>query len=108
MSFRLIFFLLVFVNLIFLIGTAGYLGESSEGREPQRLVQQLHPEQLRIVRNATEATQPPAPSSSPPPAAVTAPATPAASTKPAAPAAATLSATPSAAPLPRTPTDSAP
>jgi hypothetical protein len=85
-NFRLIFFLLVFVNLIFFVGVAGYLGGADEGREPQRLVQQLHPEQLRIVRHAPQASQPEAPSL---PEAVTVPATP-------------------AAPLPKTSTDSTP
>lgn len=89
MNFRPIFFLLVFVNLAFFVWAAGYLGESSEGREPQRLGQQLHPEQLRVVQNIPDAAQPSVPTS---------PAAPVARTPPASPPAV----------LPKIPKDSAP
>lgn len=46
---RVSFFLLVFANLIFFAWTQGYFGTSTDGREPQRLEQQLHPEKLRVV-----------------------------------------------------------
>lgn len=93
MNFRPIFFLLVFVNLAFFVWAAGYLGESSEGREPQRLGQQLHPEQLRVVQNIPDAAQPSATHAAP-----TSPAAPVASTPPASPPAV----------LPKIPKDSAP
>lgn len=47
---RIFFLLLVFANLIFFAWAQGYLGESDDGREPQRFAQQLHPEKLRILR----------------------------------------------------------
>lgn len=50
MSIRPIFFLLVLVNLVVFVWAQGYFGGSDDGREPQRLEQQLHPEKLRIVR----------------------------------------------------------
>lgn len=49
---RLIFFLLVFANLLFFAWTQGYLGSADDGREPQRLEQELHPNKLRIVAKA--------------------------------------------------------
>ncbi|MDP2826049.1 MAG: SPOR domain-containing protein [Sulfuritalea sp.] len=52
MAIRLVFFLLVFANLLFLAWAQGYLGASDDGHEPQRLAQQLNPEKLRIVRDA--------------------------------------------------------
>ena len=52
MAIRLFFFLLVFANLLFFAWTQGYFGTPDEGREPQRLSQQLHAEKLRIVREA--------------------------------------------------------
>jgi len=106
-SFRLGFFLLVFANLIFFVWAVGYLGGTDEGREPQRLMQQLHPEQLRVVQNPADSAWPPAPSApSTPPAAVNAPVgsvTPAALATPSA----SPAATPPASPLPKTPTASA-
>jgi hypothetical protein len=46
---RTFFLLLLFANLIFFAWTQGFLGTSDDGREPQRLAQQLHPEKLRIA-----------------------------------------------------------
>lgn len=46
---RTFFLLLLFVNLVFYAWAKGFLGTSDDGREPQRLTQQLHPEKLRIV-----------------------------------------------------------
>lgn len=48
---RLFFFLLVLANLIFFAWTQGYFGAPDDGHEPQRLTQQLHAEQLRILRD---------------------------------------------------------
>ena len=48
---RLFFFLLVLANLLFFAWTQGYLGESDDGHEPQRVAQQLNAEKLRIVRD---------------------------------------------------------
>lgn len=47
---RSFFFLLVFANLIFFAWAQGYFGASDDGREPQRLTQQLHAEKLQILR----------------------------------------------------------
>lgn len=52
MAIRLFFFLLVLANLLFFAWTQGYFGASDEGHEPQRLKQQLHPEKLRVLREA--------------------------------------------------------
>ena len=49
MSIRPIFFLLVLANLLVFAWTQGYFGSTDDGREPQKLEQQLHPEKLRIV-----------------------------------------------------------
>ncbi len=49
---RLVFFLLVFANLLIFAWTQGYFGAPDDGHEPQRLQQELHPEKLRIVGNA--------------------------------------------------------
>jgi len=46
---RAIFLLLILANLLFFAWTQGYFGSVEEGREPQRLANQLAPEQLRIV-----------------------------------------------------------
>ncbi|MDK9704242.1 MAG: hypothetical protein OEL20_13990 [Sulfuritalea sp.] len=48
---RLIFFLLVFANLIFFAWAQGHFGATDGSREPQRLTQQLQPEKLRLVRD---------------------------------------------------------
>lgn len=53
---RLFFFLLVLANLLFFAWAQGYFGASDDDHEPQRLAQQLHPEKLRLVKDA----QPPA------------------------------------------------
>jgi hypothetical protein len=49
---RLIFFLVVFANLLFFAWTQGYFGSADDSREPQRLTQQLNADKLRIVRDA--------------------------------------------------------
>jgi len=46
---RVIFFLLVLGNLLFFAWAQGYFGTNENGREPQRLEQQLYPEKLRIA-----------------------------------------------------------
>lgn len=56
MAIRLFFFLLVFANLLFFAWAQGYFGASDDGREPQRLAQQLQPERLRTVPAAQQAT----------------------------------------------------
>lgn len=50
MAVRLLFFLLVFANLLWFAWSQGYFGLPDDGHEPQRLAQQLHPEKLRITR----------------------------------------------------------
>lgn len=59
MAVRLIFFLLVFANLIFFAWAQGYFGESDPNREPDRLGQQLQPEKLRIVLPPPSTPTPP-------------------------------------------------
>lgn len=49
---RLIFFLLVFANLVFFAWTQGYFGASDADREPQRLANQVNADKLRIIRDA--------------------------------------------------------
>lgn len=46
---RLAFFLLVLANLIFFSWDSGYFGGQAEGREPQRLQDQLHPEKMKVA-----------------------------------------------------------
>jgi hypothetical protein len=64
MAVRLIFFLLVFANLIFFAWSQGYFGEGDPNREPDRLNQQLQAEKLRLLPSAvpgpTPAPAPPA------------------------------------------------
>lgn len=57
MAIRLIFFLLVFFNLVFYAWTQGYFGASDDNHEPQRMAQQLHADKLRIL---SQNTAPPA------------------------------------------------
>lgn len=45
---RLTFFLLVLANLAFYVWSAGYLGTTMDGHEPERLGQQLAPEKIAI------------------------------------------------------------
>ena len=51
MIIRLFFFLLVFANLVLFAWVQGYFGRSDEDREPQRLANQLHADQLHVVRD---------------------------------------------------------
>ncbi len=46
---RIAFFLLVLANLLFLVWGGDYLGGKEEGREPQRLRNQLHPEKMKVT-----------------------------------------------------------
>jgi hypothetical protein len=55
MVLRLTFFLLVFANLVFFAWAQGYFGGGDPNREPDRLVQQLQPEKLRIISSTTSA-----------------------------------------------------
>jgi hypothetical protein len=68
---RLAFFLLVLANLLFFVWSAGYLGGQDEGREPQRLSNQLHPEAITVTVTPPAAAAP----APPPPAVPAAPAT---------------------------------
>lgn len=60
---RLTFFLLVFANLAFFAWGQGYFGGADPNREPDRLVQQLQPEKLRVVSNGGGNAVVPAPTS---------------------------------------------
>jgi hypothetical protein len=46
---RLAFFILVFINLAFYVWSAGFLGAHQDGREPERLTQEISPEKVRIL-----------------------------------------------------------
>lgn len=46
---RLAFFLLVLANLVFFTWAQGYWGGRDEGREPQRLADQLHPDKIQVA-----------------------------------------------------------
>lgn len=65
MIFRPGFFLLVFFNLVFFAWAGGYFGVTDEGREPQRVVQQLHPEKLLIVHEPGNSASPSVSSATP-------------------------------------------
>lgn len=54
---RLLFFLLLLVNIVFFAWVEGVFGPHDGGRESGRLAQQIQPERLSLARNAT----PPAP-----------------------------------------------
>jgi hypothetical protein len=56
MAVRLIFFLLVFANLIFFVWAQGYFDVGDPNREPDRLGQQLQPEKLRLIPSASPPT----------------------------------------------------
>ena len=56
---RTIFIFVVLVNLIFFAWSSGYLGNGDEGREPQRLGQQLVPEKLRVLAAMAPGGKPP-------------------------------------------------
>lgn len=49
MRLRAVFLFLILANLLFFAWAQGYFGSRDEGREPQRLANQLAPEKLRIV-----------------------------------------------------------
>jgi hypothetical protein len=82
---RVVFFLLLLANVLVFVWSAGYLGGQEEGREPQRLQNQLHPEQIIVTVVAAPAAA--APTSSLP-AALTVSAAPASAIAPTATAAA--------------------
>jgi hypothetical protein len=46
---RLAFFVLLLANVLLFVWGQGYLGTPDDGREPERLSQQMTPEKLRIV-----------------------------------------------------------
>ena len=54
---RVAFFLLVLANLVLLVWAQGLPGGQEEGREPQRLKEQLQPEKMKVAAQA--ATPPP-------------------------------------------------
>lgn len=49
---RTLFLLLLFANVVFFAWSRGYFGTVSDGREPQRLAQQLNPGKLKVVFSA--------------------------------------------------------
>ncbi|MCX7175954.1 MAG: SPOR domain-containing protein [Proteobacteria bacterium] len=55
---RTFFFLLILVNLLFFAWSQGYFGAVADGREPQRLGNQLAPEKLRVVGIGTSSPAP--------------------------------------------------
>lgn len=58
---RLFFLLLVLANLAVFVWAAGYLGAGDDGREPERLRNQLQPERLEVSVGDTPAAAVPAP-----------------------------------------------
>lgn len=52
---RIVFLLLVFANLAVYVWAAGYLGGGDDGREPERLRNQLQPERLKVSVGDTPA-----------------------------------------------------
>jgi hypothetical protein len=50
---RFVFLLLVFANLVVFVWNAGYLGGGEDGREPERLRQQLDADRLKVSRGDT-------------------------------------------------------
>lgn len=59
---RAVFLLLVLANLLFFAWAAGYLGGGDEGREPERLRGQHHPDRLEVkVRDERASVQPQVP-----------------------------------------------
>jgi biotin carboxyl carrier protein len=59
---RVVFLLLVLANLLFFAWAAGFLGGPDEGREPERLRGQHHPDRLDVkVRDERAPAQPPVP-----------------------------------------------
>ncbi len=50
MSVRAFFLLLIMANLVFFIWSQGYFGDTSTGREPQRMAEQLRPESIRLMQ----------------------------------------------------------
>jgi hypothetical protein len=55
--FRALFFFLILANLLFFAWAQGYFGPLADGREPQRLNNQLVPEKLRVVGMETPASE---------------------------------------------------
>lgn len=55
---RLAFWILLLANLVLLVWAHGYFSSAEEGREPERLTRQIHPEKLRIQPNGAAATTP--------------------------------------------------
>lgn len=55
---RLAFFLLLLANLLFFVWSAGYLGGQDEGREPQRLQNQLNADKITVTPVSPSAAAP--------------------------------------------------
>ena len=60
MRLRTLFIFLVLVNLVFFAWGEGYFGAADDGREPQRLGQQLAAEKLRVLGSTAPGEKPPA------------------------------------------------
>lgn len=58
---RSAFILLILANLLFLAWGQGFFGTTEDGREPQRLANQLAPEKLRVTELAPQPAAPPPP-----------------------------------------------
>lgn len=74
---RILFFLLVLANLLFFVWSAGYLSGQEEGREPQRLQNQLNPDKAKVTVAAPPAAAPATPPAAEPVSAAVAPPPPA-------------------------------
>ncbi|HUY04695.1 MAG TPA: SPOR domain-containing protein [Rhodocyclaceae bacterium] len=57
--FRTVFTVLILANLMFFAWEQGYFGTRGNGREPQRLAEQLSPEKLRVTSTLAAAAAPP-------------------------------------------------
>lgn len=55
---RAVFFLLVLANLVLFVWAQGYLGGQQEGREPQRLKDQIEPEKMKVTALAAAPAAP--------------------------------------------------
>ncbi|MBS0511164.1 MAG: SPOR domain-containing protein [Proteobacteria bacterium] len=59
---RFLFILLAVLNALAFAAIKGWLGSAAPGGEPERITNQLHAEQIRLITPATEETPAPAPS----------------------------------------------
>lgn len=55
---RTFFFFLILANLLFFAWTQGYFGSVVDGREPQRLVNQLAPDKLQVLASGDRVQEP--------------------------------------------------